>query len=150
MPPWLLILILVEGVIFLINPSSRDFAWYQGLRRPSWVPFVSSLPLIWLLIHSGIYLSSLVIWNARHNWNLILPYILLLVLVQGSPWMMCRRRRLAIGALLCLLGWVYALILAAALLPVSSRASALLLPYLLWAPVEALIIWDMRRLNKGC
>jgi tryptophan-rich sensory protein len=25
-----------------------------------------------------------------------------------------------------------------------------LLPYLLWAPMEALIIWDMRRFNQGC
>jgi tryptophan-rich sensory protein len=149
-PPWLLILILLEGVILLVNPTGQDFAWYQGLRRPPWVPFTSSVPLIWLLIHIGLYFSCLVSWQALSNLNLLLAYILLLVLVQGYTWLMCRRRRLATGALLCLLGWAYALLLALALLPVSRLASALLLPYLLWAPMQALIIWDMRRFNKGC
>lgn len=150
MPPWLLILILMEGVILLINPTRKDFAWYQGLRRPPWMPFASSIPLIWLLIHIGFYFSSLVSWQARNNWNLVLAYIVLLVLVEGYTWLMCRSRRLATGTLLCLLGWAYGLILAAALLPISLLAASLLIPYLLWAPVEALITWDMRRLNKGC
>lgn len=150
MPPWLLILVLMEGVILLIKPSRRDFAWYQGLRQPPWVSFASGIPLIWLLIQIAIYLSSLLSWQARSNWNLVLAYILLLVLVEARTWLMCRSRRLSTGVGLGLLGWAYGLILAAVLWPVSSRASALLLPYLLWAPMEALITSDMRRLNKGC
>lgn len=149
MPPWLLILVLMEGVILLINPTRKDFAWYQGLRRPGWVTFSTSIPLIWLLIHVGFYVSSLVSWQARSNWGLVLAYILLLVLVEGYTWMMCRTRRLGTGTLLCLVGWAYGLILAVALLSVSPLAAALLLPYLLWAPLEALITWEMRRLNRG-
>ncbi|MEB3168343.1 MAG: tryptophan-rich sensory protein [Synechococcaceae cyanobacterium] len=148
MPPWLLILILMEGVILLINPTRKDFAWYRGLRRPQWVPFASSIPVIWLLIHFGFYLSSLVSWQVSNNWNLVMAYILLLVLVESYTWIMCRTRRLGTGSLLCLLGWAYGLVLAAALLSLSLLASALLIPYLLWAPVEALITWDMRRLNR--
>jgi len=140
----------MEGVILLINPTREDFAWYQGLRRPAWLRFTSSIPVIWLLIHIGVYFSSLVSWQARNNWNLVLAYIVLLLLVEGYTWLMCRSRRLATGTLLCLLGWAYGLILAAALLPITPLASALLIPYLVWAPVEALITWDMRRLNKGC
>ena len=150
MPPWLLILILMEGVILVINPTRKDFAWYRGLRRPNWVPFSASIPLIWLLIHVGFYLSSLVSWQVRNSWNLVLAYLLLLVLVESYTWMMCRSRRLATGTMLCLAGWAYGMILAASLLTVSTLASALLVPYLLWAPVEALITWDMRRLNRGC
>lgn len=150
MPPWLLILILMEGVILLIKPTRQDYAWYQGLRRPSWMPFASNIPLIWLLIHVAFYASSLASWEARNNWTLVLAYIVLLMFVQGSPWLLCRSRRLATGTLVCLLGWVYGVILATALLPVSLTASVLLLPYLLWAPVEALVIWDMRRFNRGC
>jgi len=149
-PHWLLILILMEGVILLINPSRSDFAWYQGLRRPQWVPFAASIPLIWLLIHVSFYVSSLLSWQARNNWTLIMAYILLLILVEGTTWLMCRRRRLATGTLMCLLGWLYGILLSAILLPVAPLASALLVPYLLWAPVEALITWDMRRLNRGC
>ena len=147
MPPWLLILILMEGVILLINPTRKDFARYRGLRRPYWVPFAASIPIIWLLIHIGFYLSSLVSWQVSGSWNLVFAYVLLLVLVESYTWVMCRTRRLGTGSLLCLLGWAYAMVLAAALLPLSALASALLLPYLLWAPLEALITWEMRRLN---
>lgn len=149
MPPWLLILILMEAVILLINPTRRDFAWYQGLRRPTWVRFSTSIPLIWLLIIACFYVSALASWQASRNWNLVLAYILLLVLVEGYTWMMCRTRRLSTGTLLCLVGWLYGLLLAAVLLSVSPLGSLLLLPYLLWAPVEALITWDMRRINRG-
>lgn len=150
MPPWLLILVLMEGVILLIKPTGKDFAWYQGLRRPPWLSLASSIPLLWLFIQIAIYFSCLVSWQARENWNLVLAYLVLLVLLEGRTWLMCRSRRLATGMWLGLLGWAYALILAAVLLPLSSLASALLLPYLLWAPVEALITREMRRLNKGC
>lgn len=150
MPPWLLILILMMAVILLINPSRQDFAWYKRLRRPTWVPFANGIPLILPIIHIGIYLSSLVSWQMRSNWNLVAAYIVLLVLMEGYTWMMCRSRRLATGTLLCLIGWVYGIVLAAVLLLVSPLASGLLIPYLLWAPLEALITWDMRRLNTGC
>lgn len=148
-PPWLLILILMEAVILLINPTRKDFAWYQGLRRPTWVGFSSSIPLIWLLIHASFYFSALVSWQVRSSWNLVLAYLLLLVLVEGYTWMMCRTRRLATGTLLCLAGWLFGLLMALSLLSVSSLAASLLLPYLLWAPLEALITWDMRRINPG-
>lgn len=61
---------------------------------------------------------------------------------------MCRRR-LAIGTLLGLTRWVYGLILAATVLSFSQLASALLLLYLVWTPVEALRTGDLRRRNKG-
>jgi tryptophan-rich sensory protein len=144
-----LILILMEGVILLINPTRKDFAWYQGLRRPTWVRFSSSIPLIWLLIHIGFYFSSLLSWQVRNNWSLVLAYMPLLVLVEGYTWLMCRTRRLGAGMWLCLAGWAYGLILAVALLSVSQLSSILLVPYLVWAPFEALITWEMRRLNGG-
>ncbi len=140
----------MEGVILLIKPSRQDFAWYQGLRRPPWLSFASSIPLLWLLIQIAVYLSCLVSWQARSNWNLVIAYLVLLGLVEGRTWLLCRSRRLAAGMWLGLLGWAYGLILAVALLPISVLASLLLLPYLLWAPVEALVTREMRRLNQGC
>ncbi|MFM7313412.1 MAG: tryptophan-rich sensory protein [Cyanobium sp.] len=148
MPPWLLILCLMEGVVLLINPTRKDFAWYRGLRRPDWVPFSNSIPLIWLLIHLCFYFSSLVSWHVSRNWTLVIIYLLLLVLVESYTFVMCRTRRIGAGSLLCGLGWALTLVFAAFLLRLSSLASGLLLPYLLWAPVESLITWDMQRLNR--
>ena len=147
MPPWLLILILMEAVILLINPTRKDFAWYQGLRRPRWVSFSTSIPLIWLVINACFYLSALISWHERNSWNLVFAYIVLLALVESYTWMMCRTRRLSTGAILCLVGWLFGLLLSTALFTVSLLAALLMLPYLVWAPVEALITWEMRRLN---
>ena len=139
----------MEVVILVINPTRKDFAWFQRLRRPSWLRFHVWIPLIWLAIYATLYLSALVTWEARRDWWLIGGYLVLLMLVEGYTWMMCRTRRLSTGTLLCLVGWLYGLLLSVALLSVSPLGSALLLPYLLWAPIEALITWDMRRINRS-
>ncbi len=150
MPPWLLILILMGGVIVLINPTRKDFAWYQGLRRPTWVTFSAWIPLIWLLIHACFYLSALLSWNARNSWNLVLAYVLLLIFAEGYTWLMCRTRQLAAGTVLCLVGWSYGLILTLLLQSISPSSAQLMLPFLLWTPMEAVITWQMRSLNPGC
>ncbi|MEI7952023.1 MAG: tryptophan-rich sensory protein [Synechococcaceae cyanobacterium ELA182] len=150
MPPWFLILILMEGVILLINPTRKDFAWYQGLRRPPWLTFSALIPMIWLLIHACFYLSALISWSIRNNWNLVLAYVLLLILVESYTWLMCRSRRLSTGTMICLISWVYGLILTVLLLSLSFSSALLMLPFLFWAPVEAMITWQMRRINPGC
>ncbi|MEI7667343.1 MAG: tryptophan-rich sensory protein [Synechococcaceae cyanobacterium ELA263] len=150
MPPWLLILILMEGVILLINPTRKDFAWYQGLRRPPWVTFSAFIPVVWLLIHACFYVSALISWSVRSSWNLVLAYVLLLALVEGYTWLMCRSRRLSAGTILCLVGWSYGLILTLLLISISPSSALLMLPFLCWTPLEALITWQMRQLNPGC
>ncbi|MFZ0409245.1 MAG: tryptophan-rich sensory protein [Cyanobium sp.] len=149
MPPWLLILILMEGVILLINPTRKDFAWYQGLRRPSWLTFSASIPLIWLLIHACFYLSALISWSARNSWNLVLAYVVLLIQVEGYTWLMCRSRRLSAGTMICLISWTYGLFLTMLLSTISLSSALLMLPFLFWTPIEGLITWQMRQLNPG-
>ena len=148
MPPWLLILIVMAAVILGINPTRKDFAWFQALRRPRWVPFAGLLPLVWMGIYACFYVSALLSWEINASWNLVAAYVGLLVLVEGYTWLMCRTRRLGSGTMVCLLGWCYALWLFWLLQPVSAEASLLLLPYLLWSPLEALITWQMRHLNQ--
>ena len=150
MPPWLLILILMEGVILLINPTRKDFAWYQRLRRPPWLTFSALIPMIWLLIYACFYLSALISWSIRNNWNLVVAYVLLLILVEGYTWLMCRTRRLSTGTMICVISWVYGLILTVLLLSLSFSSALLMLPFLFWAPVEAMITWQMRQINPGC
>jgi tryptophan-rich sensory protein len=76
--------------------------------------------------------------------------VLLLVLVEGYTWLMCRTRRLAAGTVFCLDAWSYGLIFSLLLLSISPLAAQLMLPFLLWTPIEAVITWQMRQLNPGC
>lgn len=147
MPHWLVLLILMELVILGINPTRKDFVWFQGLRRPAWLRFHLWIPLIWLGIYACFYVSGLLSWEASQNWRLTTAYVVLLVLVESYTLITCRTRRLTTGTVACLVGWVYGAVLALLLLPLSVPAALLLLPYLLWSPVEALVTWQMKGLN---
>ncbi|MEB3332790.1 MAG: tryptophan-rich sensory protein [Synechococcaceae cyanobacterium] len=148
MPPWFIILVLMEMAIVLINPTRKDFVWYQSLRRPSWMTFHVWVPLIWLGIYITFYGSSLFTWYERRSWPLVGTYILLLVLLEGYSWIVCRTRRLGTGTILALICWLFTLILALILMSQSPAAALLLLPLLIWLPFEATSLWQMRRLNR--
>ncbi len=147
MPPWLLILLAMVALVLAINPSRDDYTWFQGLRRPGWVSFHVWIPSIWMGIYAFLYASAVAAWAARPDWRLMGAYGGLLLLLQGYPWLMCRTRRLGVGAMVCLIAWLYGLVLALLLLPVSASSVLLLLPLLLWTPVEAWIDWTMLKLN---
>jgi benzodiazapine receptor len=146
-PHWLVLLILMELVILGINPTRGDFVWFQGLRRPAWLRVHVWIPVFWLVIYGCFYLSALVSWEASRNWRLTVAYVLLLVLVESYTWITCRTRRLGVGTVVCLAGWAYGLVFALVLTRISVPAAILIVPYLIWSPVEALITWQMLGLN---
>jgi tryptophan-rich sensory protein len=146
-PAWLLILLAMVTIVLSINPASNDYGWFQGLRRPAWADFHVWIPAIWLGIYAFLYASAVAAWTARPDWRLMGGYAVLLLLLEIYPWLMCRTRRPGLGALVCLAAWLFGLLLAVTLLPSLVRSAILLLPLLLWAPVEAWIDWSMVRLN---
>jgi len=146
-PAWLLILLAMVAIVLGINPTSNDYGWFQSLRRPPWAEFHVWIPAIWLGIYFFLYASALATWAARPDWRLMGAYGVLLLLLETYPWLMCRTRRLGLGALVCLAAWLFGVLLAAKLLPELLLSASLLLPLLLWAPVEAWIDWSMVRLN---
>lgn len=150
LPAWLLILILMELVIVLINPAPKDYLWFRGLRRPPWLRFFIWIPLIWLVISAGLYFSALISWEGSNSWLLLISYLLLLAVLESHTWLLCRYRNLRLGAAALLAGWIYGLVLALALVPQDSSGMAwqLLLPLLIWAPIEAYALERMQRLNR--
>lgn len=144
----LLILLVMVGVAALLNPSREQFAWFIRLRRPAWLTFEGLIPLIWIGIYACFYASALLAWNASWSWALMAGYLGLLVLVQSYTWLICSTRRLANGTAIGFAGWVWGVALALVLLPRSTPAALLLIPYLLWSPVGTLVTWQMQRLNR--
>ncbi len=147
MPAWLVIAAWMGLVIFVLTPSRRQFRWFLQLRRPSWLTFERWIPAIWLVIYFCFFGSALKAWAASGNGLLLAAYLLLLVLVQSYTWVICRTRRLRNGTLVGLAGWLWGMVLAGALLPVSRPAALLLVPYLLWSPVGTFVTFRMERLN---
>lgn len=148
MPPWLLILITVAVITLVVNPTERDFVWYRSLRRPEWISRQPWLALAWPLISVGFYGSALAFWQTAASWGWVAAYAVLLVLLRSPRWLSCRLHNLSAGLPLRLLSWTLTLVLALVVGPASPLASVLLLPVLVWTPVEAAIDLRMVGLNR--
>jgi benzodiazapine receptor len=147
-PPWLLILIAVLVITLVVNPTERDFVWYRSLRRPEWISRQPSIALVWPLLTVCFYGSALVFWPTAGSWGWLAAYALLLVLLRTPLWLICRLHSLSSGLPVWLLSWMLTLVLALIVRPAAPLASALLLPVLLWTPVEAAIGLRMVGLNR--
>ena len=148
MPPWLLILITVAVITLVVNPTERDFVWYRSLRRPEWISRQPWVALVWPLISVGFYGSALAFWQTAASWGWVAAYAVLLVLLRSPRWLSCRLHNLSAGLPLRLLSWTLTLVLALIVGPASPLASVLLLPVLVWTPVEAAIDLRMVGLNR--
>lgn len=148
MPPWSLILIALAVVMQFINPSEKDFSWYRTLKRPDWINMQPWIPIAWLVISVTFYFSTLAFWNTTMEWRWVAVYAALLVLLRGQHWLICRSRNLAAGLPYWVVAWVCTLILALIVRPTSPLAAWLLLPVLVWVPVEATINQQMIGLNR--
>jgi translocator protein len=147
-PPWLLILITVAVITLVVNPTERDFVWYRSLRRPEWISRQPWVALVWPLISVGFYGSALAFWQTAASWGWVAAYAVLLVLLRSPRWLSCRLHNLSAGLPLRLLSWTLTLVLALIVGPASPLASVLLLPVLVWTPVEAAIDLRMVGLNR--
>jgi tryptophan-rich sensory protein len=147
-PPWSLILIALLVVTQTLNPSERDFVWYRGLVRPNWISLHLWIPAAWFVINITFYVSTLQIWNATENWRWVVVYMALLILLRSHPYVICRLRSLPAGLPFWLASWLLTLILAITVRSISSIASLLLIPALVWTPVEAIITCQMIGLNR--
>ena len=148
MPSWVLLFAVMAVVVMGINPSAADYVWYQGLRRPGWLRSQMLQPLLWLLLYGCIYASALQLWQARPGLGPASGHLLLLALIEGGTWLLCRTHRPGLGALCRLLAWLWCLLLALGLPAAAGPAALLLLPVLLWLPLEAVGLWQMRQLNQ--
>ncbi|MCP9915565.1 TspO/MBR family protein [Cyanobium sp. ATX 6F1] len=144
----LLILVVMGGVAFSLNPSRDEFQWFIRLRRPAWLTFERFIPLIWIGIYGCFYASALLSWNASGSAPLMVGYLLLLVLVQSYTLVIVRTRSLRNGTLLAAAGWAWGVALTIAVADVSGPGWWLLVPYLLWSPIGTFVTWRMQRLNR--
>lgn len=148
MPDWLIIFVALAAIVLTINPSQRDFAWFRTRRRPSWLSRFVWLPVLWLLIEFCLVLSALIIWYRLHSLPLVITYGLVLLLQESRTWLMCRLRSFAVGSALQLAALICALILAVRVAAVDQTATLLLLPMLLWSPLELIALHHMRQINQ--
>ena len=152
-PSWLAIAIVALAIPLVCNrfTSSQDFRWFKRLRRPDWLTFEWAIPVIWTIIFICGAWSAYNIWQidpgSTTTWLLMVFYIVVETAISLYTVVMCKTRSLKIGTIIGGTGFFLGAILALVVLPRSSVAFWLLVPYLLWSPVGTFVTWKMMQLN---
>jgi translocator protein len=125
--------------------------WYQGLRKPEWQPPDWLFGPAWTLIFALAALSFVAAWRAAPDrrsraWIVGLFALNGLFNVLWSAFFFRLRRPDWALLEVCLL-WLSILMLIVALARVSRLASRLLIPYLAWVTLAALLNLAVVRLN---
>jgi benzodiazapine receptor len=148
MPAWLAILTALVAIYMIVHPSHGGYEWYLRLRRPHWFDFEHRSPLIWLGLYVCFFISARLVLEPQWHWGYAVGFLLLLAMAQGTIWLICTSRSLTAGLVLGIVAWLWNLGMILALIRASTTAAALLVPYLIWGPVEFLGRQQMRGLNK--
>ena len=144
----LLILVVMVATAALLTPAPAQQLWFLRLRRPRWLVFEKRLPLIELCIDLALAFSAMEAWRSSTSWALLATYLALWLVVQGRTWLICTTRRLRYGTWCALSAGIASAALITAVLPESLIAAVLLLPLLLWSPLDLVISREMERLQR--
>jgi tryptophan-rich sensory protein len=132
----------------LVTPDGSR--WFNRLQRPRWLTFEPAIPFIWTVIYICAAWSAYVVWESalgsRKTW-LMLLYLLLEVITTAYTPVLFRLRSLKVGTIIGGTGAVLSIILALLVLPISTWASLLLVPYMIWSPIGTYTTWEMMQLN---
>jgi translocator protein len=153
-PAWLGIGGVALLVALAINRLLQgDLSWFFRLRRPRWLTIEWAIPIIWTIIFICGAWSAYIVWITEPGtprcWWLMGGYLLLEAVTLVYTPIMCSLRSLRVGTAIGATGFFICLILILLILPLSSWAVLLLLPYLLWSPIGTFVTWQMIRLNPG-
>jgi len=151
--PWMvtlgIALVLGGGIGSLVPPGGRR--WFNRLKRPRWLTFEKLIPLIWTFVFVCGAFSAATVWErdpgSSRTWTFMGVYLLLEIVTLAYNPVMMWLRSLRVGTIIGAIGFVIGLGLAIAVWPISSTATWLLVPYLLWSPIGTYTTWAMARLN---
>jgi translocator protein len=151
---WLIIGIVAALVGFGLARlnTAEGYRWFNRQRRPKWLTFENLIPLIWIVVFICGAWSAYITWEAAipksPPWGLMALYLLLEVVIMLYTPSMFWFRSLRVGTIIGAVGWFLGAILATLVLPISTMAVILLIPYLLWSPIGTYVTWVMEGLNR--
>jgi translocator protein len=117
------------GAIFKPGP------WYEKLDKPSWTPPNIAFPIVWSILYVMIAAAGWLVWREA-GWSL--PIILWgaqLILNAAWSWLFFGRRRMDLALMEVSVLWLAIAGFIVTSWSVSSTASLLFVPYLVWVSI---------------
>jgi tryptophan-rich sensory protein len=130
----------------LLRPEM--FAWYGGLRRPSWSPPPWVFHDVWRVLYTLMAVAAWLIWRGAPAHPSLVSFGLLLVLNFLWTWCFFVRRSPGLAVLVDTLLWLTSLATALQFAHVTLPAGALLIPLVAWLSVGWAQNFSVWRLNR--
>lgn len=127
----------------------RPGAWYEALNKPVWTPPNWMFPLVWSVLYAAMAFAAWLVWDASGPaaWMALLLYAAQLVANGLWSYLFFGRRRMDWALAEVALLWIMIAALAAMFWSHSQLAGLLILPYLAWVSIAALLNLRMVQLN---
>ena len=125
--------------------------WYAALQKPTWTPPNWAFPLVWMVLYCTIAAAGWLVWEEAST--AALPALAFYVVSLGfnAAWsvLFFGMRRLDWAMLEVLAFWLSIMAVIVVFAPIRPVAAFLLIPYLAWVTVAALLNLRLLQLNGG-
>ncbi len=142
-------------VVILAAASGAVFKpddWYRSIRKPGWTPRDWVFPTVWTPLYVMIWISGWLVWREAGIAGAALPlFVYVLQLALNAGWSAIffglRRPGLAFAEVTVL--WAALALNIVLFWPISTLAALLLVPYLVWVTIAAVLNFQVWRMNTG-
>lgn len=136
----MVVLMATTGAVF------KPGEWYETLQKPSWTPPNWAFPVVWSVLYLMIAAAGWLVWETA-GWTLAMAFWCAQLALNGAwSWLFFGRRRMDLAFVDVVLLWLAIAGFVLLAWPISTLASLLFLPYLVWVTVAAtlnLTVWRM-------
>ncbi|MDX2233057.1 MAG: TspO/MBR family protein [Hyphomonadaceae bacterium] len=124
-------------------------AWYAALRKPPWTPPNWSFPVVWTILFTAMAVAAWLVWEAAglSAWPALALYGVHLAINAVWSFLFFGKKRLDWAMIEVVALWLAIVAVILAFRPYSATAALLLVPYLAWVSVAALLNLRLLQLN---
>ncbi len=141
------VLILLVIVTAASGAYYKPGEWYETLEKPSWTPPDWAFPVVWTTLYVMIVIAGWLVWREAGLGLAMILWFAQLVLNFLWSMLFFGRRRMDLAFVDAVALWVLVAAFIVAAWPISTWASVLFVPYLVWVTLAAVLNLSVWRLN---
>jgi translocator protein len=140
--------ILVAGIGGMLTEVGP---WYKALKAPKWKPPDWAFGPVWTVIITMAVISGVLAWHQAHDANaknwLMISFGVNCTLNIAWSWLFFKLKRPDWALIETCFLWLSIVGMMAATYPISTTATLLLLPYLIWVGIASVLNWVTVKMN---
>lgn len=125
-------------------------AWYPSLSKPTWTPSGATIALVWTILYATMAIAAWTVWLSGGLIEQRRPlgiYAVQLFLNAGWSFLFFGLRSPGLALVEIIFLWIAILMTLISFWRISLTAGVLMVPYLLWASIAAVLNFMVWRLN---